>query len=233
MSRLSRFLHLERPRSPADSSATPAASREARFGALEADAKAPAAPPAASAPGHLARFDDARNDPSRFDPAAVAPVELDAQREVEQPYARCRACEGDNTRYARVCAHCRADLDTPEQRAFNAQLWEAQRAHRDAEREASARAQEALLEAAREEKLAQRAHYEELARQVKRETEARLGGSPAPVEWSPRALAMFAGAGLVLLAAFLLGGTRAAVRLAVLALVVAALVLRQRRPPRD
>jgi hypothetical protein len=45
-----------------------------------------------------------------------------------QPFARCAVCEADNSKYALRCTNCGANLNTPEQRAFNAKLWEARKA---------------------------------------------------------------------------------------------------------
>jgi hypothetical protein len=45
-----------------------------------------------------------------------------------QPFARCAICEADNSKYALRCTNCGENLNTAEQRAFNAKLWEARKA---------------------------------------------------------------------------------------------------------
>jgi hypothetical protein len=161
--RFSRFLNLERGRPARGSEAEPSGrGRTARFDALEPSAAAPT--DVRPAKGHLARFD------------APAEEELRVyeQREADPPFVRCVRCEVDSGRFARSCAACGEDLDTPEQRSFNERVWKESQAQRSADQ-----AQDRAREEARREEITQaaeqnRAYYEELARRVGRETRQRI-----------------------------------------------------------
>lgn len=169
--RFSRFQNLERER-PLEGDASGGESADGRaesgrFNALQTEMR-PAPGPAPIAQGHLARFDAPK----------PAELSLDASTEQDQPFIRCRVCEGDNNRFAVECQHCSADLNTPEQRAFNEQLWAQLRETRQQEAEAHQQMQAAQLQAEFELKQAQRKAWEQLARRVAVQTEARLEGRP-------------------------------------------------------
>ena len=173
--RFSRFQNLERERplevdaGGGEPSNEPSGGRaeSGRFNALQTEVR-PAPGPTPIAQGHLARFDAPKQ----------AELSLDASTEQDQPFIRCRVCEGDNNRFAVECQHCNADLNTPEQRAFNEQLWAQLREARQHEAEAHQQMQAAQLQAEFELKQAQRKAYEQLARRVAVQTEAWLEGRP-------------------------------------------------------
>jgi hypothetical protein len=113
-SKLSRFLHLERPRAgrPESEASSPLQSG-ARFESMEErkEAHEVAVPEA-----HLERF------------KAQAPVALaDVPEEDARRFPRCMLCESENGRFARTCSMCGADLGTPEQLEFNERLWQERR----------------------------------------------------------------------------------------------------------
>jgi hypothetical protein len=105
-SRLTRFLRLERPRAPGADA--PKLANEERFG-IDEDAE-------------IRRLREERR--KQFESG----VETLEEHPDAQPFVRCAVCEADNSRYALRCTNCGANLNTPEQRAFNARLWEARRA---------------------------------------------------------------------------------------------------------
>lgn len=113
-SKLSRFLHLERPRTgrPESETSSPLQSG-ARFESMEErkEAQEVAVPEA-----HLERF------------RAQAPVALaDVPVEDVRRFPRCMLCESENGRFAQVCSMCGADLGTPQQLEFNERLWQERR----------------------------------------------------------------------------------------------------------
>lgn len=183
MTRLRRFLHLERPRSaPVDPEIAP--SSRARFGAVDATADELAATPApaaerspAEAPPTGGTGRDGAGEGASMDrfrePVARAP-DVAKPAPDSQPFVRCYKCETDNTVYAERCSTCSAQLDTPEQRRFNEALWtERQQQARQLEdevrrlREASARAEEEAYRARRQ-------MGELIAREVGRQERDRL-----------------------------------------------------------
>jgi hypothetical protein len=91
-----------------------------------------------------------------------------------QPFLRCMRCEVDASRYARACPNCGADLDDPEQRAWNARLWARRREERDQLEQASRARQDGVAEAEAEAAVARRQAAEALARQVGDEVRERL-----------------------------------------------------------
>jgi hypothetical protein len=103
---LTRFLRLERPRDSQGDA--PKLANEHRF---EADPEA-----------EIQRLREERR--RQFESG----VETLEEHPDAQPFARCAICEADNSKYALRCTNCGANLNTPEQRAFNAKLWEARRA---------------------------------------------------------------------------------------------------------
>lgn len=113
MSRLGRFLHLERPRPGGPEPGRRPAGDGGRFDAIEKGEAVGSAP--ATGLGS-----------SRFEPAPT-PAEEAPLRALEddggQPFVRCQACRHDSFATATRCQQCDADLTTPAQRLFNAALW--------------------------------------------------------------------------------------------------------------
>lgn len=184
MGRLSRFLHLEKARPDATSHQPPAApggdagGTSDRFEGVQTDASELIG--ARAGKGTLARFDEA--------PTAAAELRLDEKRRSDQPFIRCAGCEGDNNKFASVCAHCERPLDTAEQRAFNERLWaEREAITREEEDAAAIAATAAAADAATTGRGAQpvsgasKEAWEAMARQVKQDTLLRLG---EPGNWS-------------------------------------------------
>jgi len=109
-----RFKHLERPRQDEGAPAAPeAAEAQERFDAVEPARPLPGG--AGPVPGCSA---------GRFRAPEGSGLALDVAPEGEQPFVRCASCEADHSRHATRCDRCGADLTTPEQRAYNARLWE-------------------------------------------------------------------------------------------------------------
>jgi hypothetical protein len=182
VSRLRRFLHLERARSErsGDADATPATAE--RFGAVERPGERPGAPRSSGA------------DLDRFGPEPEPSIELVASAAADRPFTRCMRCGMDHNVFATECSGCGASLDTEPQRDFNERLWARRQdeAAREARAEAERRAQAARAEA--ELARSRRAMGEELAREVGRRERRRLGadgwgglgdeaGSGAPLGW--------------------------------------------------
>jgi hypothetical protein len=168
VSRLRRFLHIERSRTAAPAEAEPDAATARRFGGVEEPAGAPGAP-ARSGAGL-----------DRFGAPPPAALELARPDAGERPFTRCPRCAMDHHVTAVECTQCGARLDTEACRAFNDALWEERRAAAAADEEAAA-----ALRAAREEAQAQaardrRAAAETLAREVgeqeRRRLDVELGG---------------------------------------------------------
>jgi hypothetical protein len=162
VSRLRRFLHIERSRGAAPPEAEPDAATARRFGGVEEPGAAPGAP-ARSGAG-LDRF-------GAPPPPALELARTDAG---ERPFTRCPRCAMDHHVTAVECTQCGTRLDTAETRAFNDALWDARRAAAAADEEAAA-----ALRAAREEAQAQsardrRAAAEALAREVGEQERRRL-----------------------------------------------------------
>lgn len=168
MSRLRRFLHLERPRDGAGEAGDAGESSPGtvgRFGGVErpAAATAPSAPRSSGA------------DLDRFGPEPPPAIELVETSAGERPFTRCLRCGMDHNVFATTCSGCNASLDTPEQRDFNERLWA--RRQEEARREAAAEAERRAREAREQAELAaaRRAMGEELAREVGRRERRRLG----------------------------------------------------------
>ena len=165
MSRLRRFLHLERARSEGPDDAPPDGSpgTAERFGAVERPGERPGAPRSSGA------------DLDRFGPEPEPKIELVEADSADRPFTRCMRCGMDHNVFATECSGCGASLDTEPQREFNETLWarrqeEAAREKRaDAERREQAARAEAELAASR------RSMGEELAREVGRLERRRLG----------------------------------------------------------
>ncbi len=171
MSRLSRFLHLERQRSTSPDAAAEAEARTGtaeRFEGVEQPGPAPGAPRASGA------------DLERFGPEPPPRIELLRSDADAQPFTRCMDCGMDHGVFATQCTNCGARLDTAAQRAFNEQLWTKRReeaageAKAAAERRALADRSQAELDAAR------RAMGEVLAREVAARERLRLGSEDGP-----------------------------------------------------
>lgn len=125
MSRLRRFLHIERSRAAApDAPEATAAAR--RIGGVEAPGRGPAGPARSGA------------ELDRFAPPPPPALELASAGPGERPFTRCMACGMDHHLFVVECAGCGAPLDTEPQRAFNDELW--RRRQEEAAREAAAEA---------------------------------------------------------------------------------------------
>jgi hypothetical protein len=169
VSRLRRFLHIERSRAerPAEA-AGPAGGAAGRFGTVERPAPAPAEPPASGA------------GLGRFRPEPPPPLELAEPAAGGRPFTRCMRCGMDHGLAATECSGCGARLDTEEQRELNERLWASRR--EEAAREARAAEERRALSArdAAELERARRAMGEELAREVGRRERLRLDGELGP-----------------------------------------------------
>jgi hypothetical protein len=163
MSRLRRFLHIERSRGAPAASPERAPDAAGRFGNVER----PKAQPAAPAPSGAGL--------DRFGPEPPPRIELVEADASERPFTRCMRCGMDHGVFATACTGCGASLDTEAQREFNERLWarrqeEAAREERAlAERAAARQGEAAELAAAR------RAMGEALAREVGERERRRLG----------------------------------------------------------
>jgi hypothetical protein len=222
--RLSRFRYLEWARAPKAHDTHPPRADTERFEALEPDA----APPSElrSAQGHLARFDETAEDE----------LLLHEPSEADQPFVRCALCEADNGRFAVSCVACGAAFDSPDQRAFNEQLWAKRRAQREEEHAQHRILERAHLDDGAELSTERRRYHEELARRVGRETRERLGGDPwgRLAGWlgrgeDVRRTRMNLGIGAVLIgilfvAASATGGPRAVARVLVMLAIVGAVI---------
>src|SRR5512133_3121239 len=152
MSRLPRFLRIERPRSERRDDVDPSPETAERFGGVERPGPRPGAPRSSGA------------DLGRFGPEPEPRIELLQTDASDRPFTRCMRCGMDHNVFATSCSGCGASLDTAPQRAFNEARWA--KRQEDAAREARA---EAELSAAR------RSMGEELAREVGRRERRRLG----------------------------------------------------------
>lgn len=115
MSKLSRFLHLERARGERPQHGDGASPLRDK-GRFESPQERRDAPQEAAVPeAHLERFKGEA-------PLALADVPEEARR-----FPRCALCESENGRFAKACAVCGADLGTPEQLEYNERLWQQRR----------------------------------------------------------------------------------------------------------
>lgn len=124
--KFSRFLNLERARGDRPKpEEQPQLQSGNRFETLEQRGEGPQE--AAVPETHLERF------------RGEAPLALaEDQTEDEQRFPRCGSCESENGRFAKECVVCGADLTTPQQRAYNEQLWQTRQQDLAREREATA-----------------------------------------------------------------------------------------------
>jgi hypothetical protein len=160
VSRLRRFLHIERSR-PGAPESEPDAAVARRFGGVERPV----------APGTPAR---SGADLERFAPPPLPSLELDPAAAGERPFTRCAACGMDHHVNALECSGCGARLDTEACRAFNEALWQERLA--EAAREAVVDAERRAARAEAEEAAARdrRSAAEELAREVGKAERQRL-----------------------------------------------------------
>jgi hypothetical protein len=199
MTRLRRFLHLERPRTtPVEPDVAPSSRK--RFGAVDSTPdEIEAAPPGAPRPPAAGEPPRAEQPAAEASPGgAPGPVagrfgvptprapEVATPTGDAQPFVRCYRCETDNSVYAERCTTCTSELDTPEQRRFNEALWAERRQQaRELEdevrrlREASARAEEEARRARRE-------MGELIAREVGRQERDRLDREEYGDGWGRR-----------------------------------------------
>jgi hypothetical protein len=183
VSRLRRFLHLERPRrEPLDA---PAHATEGRFGPAEGRASTPTPSTAPAEPRDRApeRDERARGSTPTPTPTATAgrfrapePRAPDTvvRAEGAQPFVRCFRCEVDNSVFARTCTGCGEELDTPAQRAFNEKLWAGRRREAAEEERLLAARAEQVRRDAEEVAKARREMGELLARETARRERDRL-----------------------------------------------------------
>ncbi|HEY6097980.1 MAG TPA: hypothetical protein VIW03_01030 [Anaeromyxobacter sp.] len=168
MSRLSRFLHLERARAGAPEEAEPSAATAERFEGVERPGPAPAAPRSSGA------------DLDRFGPEPPPRIELAEAAPGAQPFTRCMRCGMDHDVFATECAGCGASLDTAAQREFNEKLWARRQEESALEARATAEREAAEQRARTEFAAAQRAMGVEIAREVAERERVRLGGEDGP-----------------------------------------------------
>ena len=111
MSRLDRFKRLEAPRTEraGDEASKKTEERFTRMEQERAPGEAP--PPRRPAAQRVERQ------------VGDQPLALDNRSTQEQQFIRCMCCEADNSRYAQVCIHCGAPLQTDEQREYNEKFW--------------------------------------------------------------------------------------------------------------
>jgi hypothetical protein len=162
VSRLGRFLRIERPRAARPAAPARRADTAARFGTV-AEPAAPAPAPAASGPAL-----------DRFAPPPPAGMELAPTPSGERPFTRCMRCGMDHHVLATECGGCGESLVSDEQRAFNERLWAERREEDAREAEAAARLRAAAGAEAAELDARRRAMAEELAREVGRQERLRL-----------------------------------------------------------
>ncbi|MCP3139541.1 hypothetical protein [Pyxidicoccus xibeiensis] len=110
-SKLSRFLHLERPR--AERPEAEATSRLQSSGRFEAPVERGEAPQEAAIPEtHLERF------------RGHEPLVLAQAPDASLRFPRCMRCESENGRFVTTCVVCGADLETPQQREYDERRWQ-------------------------------------------------------------------------------------------------------------
>lgn len=168
--KLSRFLNLERLRERRQIALQKRPAEHLRFNALQVEKAAPEELGLSSA--HV----------QRFEAPAQAGLELATKDEESQPFVRCCGCAADSSRFSSHCAQCGADLQTPEQLAYNQTLWQARRRDQELERavlenRATERAALERLEASQ-----RKAQAEALAMEAGRRARASLYGSNEPLD---------------------------------------------------
>ncbi len=154
-SRLSRFLHLERPRGERPTvDASARLQNGSRFESVVGPGEAPGA--VAVPEAHL----------ERFKRHGEVPLALEQEAADARSFQRCMRCEGENGRFAVTCGVCGADLGSPEQRAYSEQRWQAQEQAEAGRREAL-RAEEQRREEARRREAA--SQFEQLVERLRKE----------------------------------------------------------------
>jgi hypothetical protein len=176
-------------------------------------------------------------NPARFRPEPEPSLAL-AEEPAGAVFVRCARCGADNTRFAVTCSRCDLSLQTPEQRAFNAQFAErlATERHREEQLWSLRRAEQEALRAqeAAELREAQLALGLRLAQRERERVENELGDGFASLTLpqalrriqNPRIrLAVLLGLGLLALLPWLLtsshGSLGLGLRLVSLAVLVA------------
>jgi hypothetical protein len=165
--KLSRFQHLERSRGEK----TPPEGRVrlqdgSRFESVTGPAGAPPATVAVPE-AHV----------ERFKLHGQTPLALDGAPEQAHPFPRCVRCQTDNGRFAQVCTTCGADLQSPEQRAYDAELGRSREQAEARTREQESRIHKAHQEA-RAEQLAEQQRYMEQLRRALEEERSLLSRLP-------------------------------------------------------
>ena len=164
MSRLTRFLRIERSRSEAPvEPVDPGGATAERFEGLEQPGDAPGRPTASGA------------DLDRFSIPPPPPIELASTDAGRRPFTRCMRCGMDHNVSATECTGCGASLVTPEQRDFSERLWRERQGEKAAEERMLAEREELRARDAAEQAAAQRAMGEALAREVGDRERLRLG----------------------------------------------------------
>jgi hypothetical protein len=164
VSRLTRFLRIERSRSEAPvEPVDPGGATAERFEGLEQPGHAPGPPTASGA------------DLDRFSMAPSPSIELASTDAARRPFTRCMRCGMDHNVSVTECTGCGASLATPEQRDFNERLWGQRQAEKAAEDRMLAEREELRARDAVEQAAAQRAMGEALAREVGDRERQRLG----------------------------------------------------------
>lgn len=151
MSRLDRFKRLEAPRTERAGEGTK--KTEARFSHVEqerAPGEAPVSRPA------VQRMERQVSD---------QPLALDTRSTEEQQFIRCMICEADNGRFAQVCVHCGAALQTEQQRDFNEQFWRRRRSEAAQEQQAVDQLQQHQAQLTEEQARVQRQAFEQMVRE--------------------------------------------------------------------
>jgi hypothetical protein len=155
--KFSRFLHLERSRGE-----KPSADGQVRLqdgGRFES-----VAGPSADAPDSVS-VPEAHVE--RFKLHGQTPLALDEGPAGGQSFPRCVRCEAENGRFARECTTCGADLQSPEQLAYDAE-----RSRTREQAEAQTREQMQVLQQARkQEEAAQMAERQRYVEELHRELE--------------------------------------------------------------
>lgn len=167
MSRLRRFLHIERSRAGAPD-AEPAEATARRIEGVERPAAAPGAPARSGA-----RLD-------RFTAPPPPTLELARPEAGERPFTRCPGCGMDHHVSAVECSSCGARLDTEACRAANDALWQERLAEAAREAEAEAERRAARAEADAQAAADRRAAAETLAREVGEQERRRLDRELGP-----------------------------------------------------
>lgn len=147
---------------------------------------------AAVAQGHGSTAADSGVASSRFAPAEER-LELADPRANEMPFVRCAICKVDSGRTAVRCASCGASFDTPEQRAFNEQVWRELQASQASEHAQDAVRERARADAAIDEAALRRKLAEGIAREARSSALASLSG----IDDGPRISKSFGGDPLV------------------------------------